>query len=129
MTPCGRVGGLSAVLVAFALKKRRQVRIRELITDRILLTKPTNSTFSTPGPVLGEISGKTGRPEIRLADGRVVLMDDNNAVRLQIDGRLTPVLSMQKETWYATFPPSLHAFTGTVEIVYIRSQGGANQLC
>ena len=70
-------------------RRNRQFKVKTLAADRILLTHPTNSMFEKPA-VAAEMTVRQGRPELRMLDGSVVLMDQNRHSRVQLDPSFRP---------------------------------------
>eukprot|EP01138_Halocafeteria_seosinensis_P015902 gb/GECG01016228.1/.p1 GENE.gb/GECG01016228.1/~~gb/GECG01016228.1/.p1 ORF type:complete len:263 (+),score=39.60 gb/GECG01016228.1/:1-789(+) len=70
-------------------RRNRQFRVKTLAADRILLTHPTSSMFEKPA-VAAEMTVRQGRPEMRMLDGSVVLMDQNKHSRIQLDPSFRP---------------------------------------
>lgn len=75
-------------ITAMFLKRQHQFTCRTLVAERILLSQ--GHGFLRKGRVLSELGVRGGRPELRMQNGSIVLMDSENNTRLQADAQYTP---------------------------------------
>lgn len=93
--PLLRTLGLGGALLAVLARRRRQVKFREVVAERFMLATP--AAAAEPQVVVGDLGLRNHRPELRLAGGRVVLMDHEKNVRIQLDSQLDSVNSFREE--------------------------------
>ncbi len=86
------------------LRRYRQFYCKTIVTERILLAAGGGeasgglaSLFRKP-VVAGEIGSRAGRPEVRLMNGSIVLMDAGRNTRVQIDAGFRPAPPLQPPT-------------------------------
>jgi hypothetical protein len=71
------------------------LRARRVVTDGVYLVR--SGGLARPAP-LGEFAVRAGRPELRMSNGLVVLMDEKLAVRVQLDASYHPAPPVRPPT-------------------------------
>lgn len=95
--------GLAAMLAA---SRFGTLRARVVEAERVCVTRRSASVMQTLGvrrrAPAGELCVRGGRPELRLLDGHVALMDANGVVRAQLDGSFRPAAAVKAPSHAAT---------------------------